>query len=103
MKRFLNTIRFNCLTLDLIFLTIAVLLLAQTNSVQPSISHPTQSTPLQEPRLQNASKSGWWIVAGVAGGVGCIGFAILQHKRQTALRTTRNLQEMTPEEDTYFG
>jgi len=93
------------LTFDLIFLSIAVLLLAQTDPAQPTLPQQSQSATIQEPTLKNANanQSGWLVVAGIAGIAGCVGFVTLRHKHQVALKTNKNLQEGAPEEDTYFG
>ncbi|MBE9224643.1 hypothetical protein IQ264_04050 [Phormidium sp. LEGE 05292] len=98
---FLNNFRFKFLIFDLIFLTIAIVLLAQPNFVQPITSERAQNP--QASQLENVQKPRWLVFATVAGVVGCIGLVALRQKHQAAMRKNPDSKENTAAEDTYFG
>lgn len=103
---FSGFIRSSSLALNLLFLTTAVAILAQTNSAQTNVlqlqSQP-QSTPLQASKLEMADKLGWLVFTGLTGLAGLVGLATLEHKRRTTLKKNSDFQNTAPDEENYFG
>lgn len=105
-SKFSGFVRSSSLIFDLLFFTIAVALLAQTNSAQTNVlqlqSQP-QSTPLQASKLEVTNKSGWLSFTSLASLAGLVGLATLEHQRRTALKKNSDSQNNAPDQENYFG